>query len=383
MDARACSKVIVAVPKVVVAGGVLHGAILPARGTRRWTIWDGIASRSRSRYAPCVIRFRRFLGVALRVTFAMVFMALLLAIAFGSAGIVALWAHPPGTSARAELTWQGDTKLGDVLDGFQTSLLSIAAHTDRLALLARGAIGSLSAEDQGPFGDMLTEGAALSMLIESDSATLRAELSALPGSRATDAMSYSADILARRAGLLSALEATEGLGRSWATLTSRSLQASALISQLRAHDATVGAAAAQGRAADYAGALSTLDSAIARLDDALAIRNRLANTTDVSTLDEWMLRNRRYDGALIALYGALNDSSGAINDTVRAAYREESLARADLPPDTRGLIVILADVGQGGLNQAVIAIDQARARLNLAIQALASLSGKDPEGPAA
>ena len=142
MDARVCSKVIVAVPKVVVAGGLLHGAILPSGGTRRWTTWDGIASRSRSRYAPRVIRFRRFLGVALRVTFAMVFMALLLAIAFGSAGIVALWAHPPGTSARAELTWQGDTKLGDVLDGFQTSLLSIAAHTDRLVLLARFTQGS-------------------------------------------------------------------------------------------------------------------------------------------------------------------------------------------------------------------------------------------------
>ena len=60
-----------------------------------------------------------------------------------------------------------------------------------------------------------------------------------------------------------------------------------------------------------------------------------------------------------------------VNDAVRAAYREESAAREQLPPDTRGLVVIVADIGRGGLNQAVIAIEQARGRLNLALQALA------------
>ncbi len=116
--------------------------------------------------------------------------------------------------------------------------------------------------------------------------------------------------------------------------------------------------------------MTTLDAAIARLNDAVVIRDRLANTTDVSTLDQWIGRNRRYDQILKTLYGALRDSGGVVNDIVRAAYQEESQARANLPPDTRGLVVIIADIGQGGLNQAVIAIDQARARLTLAIQAL-------------
>ena len=313
---------------------------------------------------------RRVLRGLARVGYAIVFAALLLTIAFGSAGIIALWAHPPGTTARAELTWPGDSELGHALDGSQADLASIAQATDRLAILARGAIGALTADDQGPFGEALTEGSAVASSIERDSVTLRAHLSSLPGAGTLDLLSYGSDVLARRVGLLTALDATQGLGRAWATLTTGSLQASALIGLLVAHDTTAGSAAAQGRAADYEAALTTLDAAIARLDDAVVIRDRLANTTDVSTLDQWIGRNRRYDEILKTLYGALRDSGGVVNDVVRAAYQEESQARANLPPDPRGLVVIIADIGQGGLNQAVIAIDQARARLTLAIQAL-------------
>ncbi len=322
---------------------------------------------------------RKLLRAALRLVIYGAFGALMLAIAVGSAGIVALWSHPPGTAARVELTWAGDTKLSAWLDAAQTDLAAIAADTDRLAVLARGAIGSLTADDQGSFGEALTEGTTVADTIETSSASLRETLANLPGAEPVDALTYNADVLARRADLIAALDATQGLGRSWVTLTSASLQASTVISLLAAHDSTVGAAAAQGRATDYVSALATLDSAVARLDDALVIRNRLANTTDVSTLDDWMRRNRLYDQALIALYAALRDSGGVIDDAVRAAFREESRARADLPPDTRGLVVILADIGRGGLNQAVIAIDQARARLDLALNRLTSVGGTGPD----
>ncbi|TAL07751.1 MAG: hypothetical protein EPO00_08550 [Chloroflexota bacterium] len=322
---------------------------------------------------------RRLLRAAIRLAIRGAFGVLVLAIAIGSAGIVALWSHPPGTEARAELTWAGDTKLGASLDAAQSDLTAIAADTDRLAVLARGAIGSLTADDQAPFGEALSQGTTVANAIEADSAALRQTLADLPGAEPTDALAYGADLLARRSDLIAALDATQGLGRSWVTLTGISLEASTLISLLAAHDSTVAAAAAQGRATDYVGALATLDSAIARLDDALTIRNRLANTTDVETLDDWMGRNRVYDQALIALYSALRGSGGVIDDAVRAAFREESRARADLPPDTRGLVVILADIGRGGLNQAVIAIDQARARLSLALDKITSLGGVGPD----
>ncbi len=315
-------------------------------------------------------RIRRLLRGTGRIGSVVVFGLLMLAVSFGSAGIVAFWSHPPGTASRAELTWDGDNTLGKTLTTEQASLVEIASATERLAVLARGAIGTLTASDQKPFVAALTEGSALSATIEDDAATLRAELTALPGGAPKDVLAYSGDVVTRRAGLIRALDSTQGLSRAWANLTSGSLQASQLIGLLAAHDSTVGAAAAQGRAADYAAALTTLDAALGRLDEAKVIRDRLTNTTDVSTLDVWIARNRDYDLVLKALYSTLRDANGEITDAVRAAYTAETAARANLPPDTRGLVLILADIGQGGLNQAAIAIDQARARLDLAIQAL-------------
>lgn len=339
--------------------------------------------RSRSRYAHAVTRVGRLLRIVRRLALAVAFAVLMLAVSVAGAGIVAMWSHPPGTAPRAELTWHGDAMLRGVLDGSQLELVAIAAGTDRLAVLARGAIGGLTAEDQGPFNAALAEGTTLTSAIESDSAALRAELQALPGTAAADALSFGVDVVARRAAMLAALDATEGLRRSWATLTFGSLQASGLIALLADHDLAVAAAAAQGRAADYAAALESLGGAVASLDAAVIIRDRLANASDVSTLDSWVGRNRRYDEALQTLYGALRDSDGVITDAVRSAYREEGVAREQLPPDTRGLVIILADLGRGGLNQAVIAIDQARERLNLALQALESAAGTVSSGRSA
>ncbi len=317
-----------------------------------------------------MIRQTTILRVARRLAAVAALSFLMAAIALGSAGIIAIWSHPPGTSARAELTWHEDQALRSQLNGSQADLEAIAADTDRLAVLARGAVGALTADDQAPFSDSLAEGARLAVSIETASDQLRASLTTLPGGAATDSMTFGLDVLARRSGLLTAIDATSGLARSWATLTVDGLQASRLISLLGVHDTTVAAAAAKGRSADYESAVATLDEALARLDAAVEIRNQLANVSDVTTLDEWVTRNRTYDEALKRLYLALGDSGGSVTDAVRDAYRDEGLARAGLPPDTKGLVVILADIGRGGLNQAVIAIDQARARLTLALQAL-------------
>ena len=297
---------------------------------------------------------------------------LMAAIALGSAGVVAIWSHPPGTPSRAELTWHGDTTLDPRLDAAQTSLARVASEVDRLAVLARGARGALTSEVSDAFGDALTEGGTVAATILTESGDLRSSLAGLPGGFAADALDYGVDVLSRRAAMIAAIDATEGLGRSWATLTAGSLQASRLITLLAAHDTTVAAAAAQGREAKYVAALATLKTAAADLDEAVRIRDQLANASDVSTLDQWISRNRRYDTALSALYTALRDSGGAVTQAVKDAFKEEGLARAELPPDTRGLVVIIADIGRGGLNQAVIAIEQARGRLDLALEALTS-----------
>lgn len=306
-----------------------------------------------------------------RVLLAAAWLVVLVVMAFGGGGIVAQWSHPAGTPARAELTWAGDRAVAPALDAAQADLTSIASTVDRLSVLARGALVTVAGDDQAPFVAALAEGSLVTQEVEAASAVLRSNLLALPGDAAADAISVGGEVLARRAAMLAALESTEGLARSWAVLTSGSIDASDLISLLTDHDLTVAAAAAEGRAATYDAALATLARATAMLDAAARLRDQLANTSDVSTLDLWLGRNRRYDEALVGLYAALRDSGGLVNDVVREAYREESAAREQLPPDTRGLVVIIADIGRGGLNQAVIAIEQARGRLNLALEALA------------
>jgi hypothetical protein len=84
---------------------------------------------------------------------------------------------------------------------------------------------------------------------------------------------------------------------------------------------------------------------------------------DVTVLDQWLERNESYDTALRGLYVALDKVGGRVTDKVRNAIAAEKEARTRLPPDSRGLIVIIADIGRGGMNGAVIAIEEAKARL--------------------
>ena len=313
-----------------------------------------------------------------KIVLATVWLAVIAVQAVGGAGIVAMWSHPPGTPSRAELTWAGDRAMAPALAASQADLEAIAAEVDRLSVLARGALAAMTADDQAPFSAALSEGGDTSRSIEAASLGLRAALQAMPGGAPADVITVGDDTRARRVAMLGALESTEGLARTWASLTVGSLAASDLISLLTDHDLTVAAAAAAGRTADYPTALATLARAMTMLDEATARRDRIVNTSDVATLDAWLGRNKRYDAALAALYEALQTSGGLITDTVREAYREEGAARAILPPDTRGLVVIVADIGRGGLNQAVIAIEQARGRLNLALEALAPVEDGAP-----
>jgi alkylhydroperoxidase/carboxymuconolactone decarboxylase family protein YurZ len=101
--------------------------------------------------------------------------------------------------------------------------------------------------------------------------------------------------------------------------------------------------------------------------EARELRDRLAATTDVETLSSWIDRNAAYDAALRQLYEALLESKGKVTDRVRSAIGAEQVARQQLPADTRALVVIMSDIAQGGLNQAVIAIEEARGALGSAL----------------
>ena len=114
-----------------------------------------------------------------------------------------------------------------------------------------------------------------------------------------------------------------------------------------------------------------------------AFRDTLSRTVDVSTLTDWLDLNADYDAALRRLYQALIDSDGRMTPEVREAFTAEAEAASHLPPDSKALVIILSEIGRGGLNQAVITIEESRGELDSAISLLAAAgtSGSPEDTP--
>ena len=83
----------------------------------------------------------------------------------------------------------------------------------------------------------------------------------------------------------------------------------------------------------------------------------------------WKFTRARFSPAVRKVWTMLVKSKGKINKDVRTAFDELRTAQAALPPDSRAMIIIMAEVARGGLNQAVIAIEEARGRLSAATDA--------------
>jgi hypothetical protein len=176
-------------------------------------------------------------------------------------------------------------------------------------------------------------------------------------------------------------ELTGGLEADWASFTGRALDAATMTRLLALHDTQTAAAANQGTAGRYKAALTALDQSDATIARSRDLRDSLAKTSDVSTLTSWIDRNAAYDKALRDLYGSLIQSKGRVTPPVRKAIDAEKAARAQLPADTRGLTVIMSDIAQGGLNQAVISIEEARGKLNEALDTQQQLQAAPTEPP--
>ena len=79
---------------------------------------------------------------------------------------------------------------------------------------------------------------------------------------------------------------------------------------------------------------------------------------------------RHTTAALGRLYKATIDAKGRITNELRQAAIAERRAHDLLPSNTSGLVIILAEIGRGGLNQAVIGIEQTKAKLQAAVDEL-------------
>ena len=317
-------------------------------------------SSAPARYLPMLERGTR--GILWTVLFAV--------FAAGAAGLIAQGSHPPGSTARGDLTAEGDAALGARLDAATAALESISADVDRLADVAKDALEQIASADPTKLQASLDEGSALAVTIDTNAAALRASLADLPGDEADAVLHYSNATLVRRAAVLTALDAAAGLNAHWEQVAAKAGEAAGLTALIAQHDGIVVDAAALGRNHHYRQAATTLNDAILAVADVKAQRDKLIADTGQTVLDEWIERCRDYDLALQALYVALDAAGGDPNAVkVQLARAAERRAYEQLPPDRRTIIVIVAEVARGGLTQAVLAIDDTSGRIDDALAA--------------
>lgn len=285
----------------------------------------------------------------------------------GSAGLLSQAWHVPGSPARAELTYTGDTALGARLDVASAQLATIANDVDKLATEAKTALEETASSDPTRLRESLERGGLAASAIEQAAADLRAALADLPGDEPAASFDYSNAVLVRRSTILAALDAATSLSGHWRQVAARSTEAANLTGLIDQHDQTVLDAAARGRARAYPEAVGILDQALLVVADVQSLRARLIAGNENTVLDEWIERNAGYDVALRSLYQALDDSNGAVTAEVQAARRAERVAFEQLPPDRRTIIVIVSEITRGGLTQAVIAIEDAHGRIDDAL----------------
>jgi hypothetical protein len=294
----------------------------------------------------------------------LVWVLVVLAIALGAAGLVTATPSAGLQAARPELTGVADAAATRQLDVAEADLSILADQVDTLGTQARGALSALVGGLPETVDSAVAKGDDLLVQIGTQATVVQADLDAAPyaGGPAAD-LHVSPAVQARYAQLELGLAAVRDLDTSWANLTTGAVSATRVSTSLAEHDRLVGLAAEQGRAARYKDALTYLTQAGDQITAARALRTQLAKTVDVTVLDQWLDRNATYDKALRGLYVALNKVSGRVTKAVRDAIAAEKAARQQLPPDSRALIVIIGEIGQGGMNGAVITIEEAKAKL--------------------
>lgn len=301
-------------------------------------------------------------------------------IAAGSAGLVTAMQRQPAAT-EPELTFAGDEAARPALDAATDELRVLSDEVEVFGSMVRQTLAAVVGGDVANMEALINLGNAQLATVDRQAAELEAAVAAVPGMEAGSELAISPDLRRRHAALVVATGLTGGFDAGWGMFTGRALAAASLTTLLTRHDQETAAAASEGSAAHYEEALTLLDRSDATIAEGRALAQQLGEAAEVPTLVTWLDRNSDYDAALRDLYQSLVDARGRVTDKVRAAFAAEKEARARLPEDTRGLLVIMAEVAQGGLNQAVISIEEARGSLSAALDAQAEPgAGSAPPG---
>src|SRR5215212_994958 len=212
-------------PRVRASSSAVSTRSEPSRW--RWSSAFGIDSRSVSvaasgtgtrrcydprRMSSASARYLPLAGRALRGTF---WTVLFVVLAAGAAGLVGQAWHPPGSPARAELTYPGDAAVGARLDAATAGLSEIGDEVKVLADSAKTALAEVTSSDPARLRAAIERGGEAATTIEARAAELRDALADLPGDDPSSSAEYSNDTLVRRSTVLTAINAASGLVVYW------------------------------------------------------------------------------------------------------------------------------------------------------------------------
>jgi hypothetical protein len=310
----------------------------------------------------------RWRGLAGAMVRALTWFIVAAAISLAGAGLAVSADHLPGDSTRPERTWAQDVAFQARIRALGPRYDALSAAVGTLGDTARNALVDLVARRDDLLAAELAKGDALVPSIDAQVTSINDLLDSVAASEPPGLLGdrSTAMLAAARAAVLT----TRPLSSQWHTLADEALPAINLTGVLQRHDDLVFSAIQQAHATKYAAAVKTLDEARAELDRATQTRDALQARADVSTLTTYIERLSAYDQALVALYINLQKTGGRMTTAGERLVAKVTAAQKLLPPDTRPLVVIMGDIAQAGLNQAAIAIEQARGDLGDAVAAL-------------
>jgi hypothetical protein len=329
---------------------------------------DAPARRVTSLWHAGTVPYSAAVDARPRPILAVAWLVVAVLIALGGAGIVARADNLAGDATRPELTWRYDQILAPGLGQAATEARAVSDATDKLADSARAALVHLLDGNTTEVGNDLSRGDLWLAEIATRTAKIDTIVAGLPYLDSPQLLSAGAR--QKIASFHAIVDATKALPERWTQLELGTVPAVDVTLVMQQHDSTAFEASQSGVKEDYAGAITILDAAMKKLDQVAALRDKLAPVVDTVTLSRWIDVNRVHDQALRDLYAALLATKGRVTDAVRQALARYDDAKAQLPPDTRALVVILGDIALGGVNQAAIAVETVRGTVASAVAAL-------------
>jgi hypothetical protein len=278
------------------------------------------------------------------------------------------------SGVRTTPTSRANQTLSDELDAAVRDLARLGDDVDSLGTQARKALSNLTQLNEPDLKAAWDAGWNNVNSIDAEAADLSSRMQCAEWDATLQeslTKTYSTAMVDRYHKVCLAVTSVAPLHDDWQGIVDGSGAAMQTVDDIDTHDSLVADAMKLATSGRYPDAIAALGKASPAISDATTTANRLAATTDVSTLTDWLARTKAMDDALRALWQSMIDSKGVVTKQVATALRAVASAKA-LLPDTAGVrqVVVLelaASVTADGL-----AIQTARGELD---EALSELQG--------